>query len=870
MMRTKHILTAMVLPALFAACTADEIDENSDFKLGNRALLSPVTFTVGQDAETRFAWNESGYGNWKWEATDAFSAFLVDGVTLGTVNDVLATNYIYKQNAATTGYETTSQMVEGTYWFYAPAPQDKNTRDLIPFKLDIAQDAEYYKSDAAKVFVTPLYQLTKEDSPSNIDLNLFNYYSRAVFPLTNNTDEAVKINQIILEAATGTPFDVEGEISVLAVNGCKYGFQEDGTMVSVKNLNDDEEDDETVAKLKERFQALDMVKDNNKKKAVSTLVLNLGGKSIAAGATETFTMLVPRTDANVSCNVKIITDKGLIEITTANASNYAKNVQFKHNGIMPIFGLKSDASFKSFSIEEEKFTDMDGARYVSTYEDMIELINTINGSFTVYNIGEWSLDAAMATAIKNSDSYVTFTQPITIADEAKAVELTKVAFNGAVTIEAGTEVTFKTGAVGTTTAKTNLAVESGATLSIEGGNFNDAIITNKGALTVKDGADMSGEEGHVAAITSTGVLTLEDNGSSVLTINAGTLNLTTAKTEGAAPRARYEGSKITLPTNATLAANITINVAENVELTVDGNMEMTTRKVNKTTYNVSLVNNGDVKVKDGKTLTVKGGLTNNGTVTDDSNDVLSVYGTANTNNGTISAAMTVNADAAVANNGKIESVVNNGTITTSAKSRTTVGASIAGVIDNTAKAYLAGTLTQQTVVYKVTEALNAEGYGDLNDATLVGTYKINKLVFSNELNVDADITVNAGIKAIDFNKGASVWVAAGKKLALGASATAVGINANVTFEGFDDGAEITFAKASTITVSHDCTLTINYVKVTGANENVLTFVSTPAEAGNDNSKAGQVKNNGSVRFAAQAYASGVTYPWWTGTAALQN
>lgn len=127
-MRIKHILTAMVLPTLFAACTADEFTENgANVNLADRVTLNPITITVeGEGADTRFAWDEEaagGIGNWTWENTDAFSAFLVNDGTgkpeSWTPADYLLTNYIYtSQDGAS--YTTTSAMVEGLYWFYAP------------------------------------------------------------------------------------------------------------------------------------------------------------------------------------------------------------------------------------------------------------------------------------------------------------------------------------------------------------------------------------------------------------------------------------------------------------------------------------------------------------------------------------------------------------------------------------------------------------------------------------------------------------------------------------------------------------------------------------------------------------------------------
>ena len=155
-MKTKHILTAMVLPAMLAACTADEIVENNNVaNVQGRALLNPMAITVNGGADSRAIWSEEGYGKFVWDSEkDKFSAFLLDvdatdtdkdGVKefTGPVNsDQLMTNYIYSSEDGEK-YTTTSQMVEGAYWFYAPG-REKNTRDLIPFKMEVAQDYDYY------------------------------------------------------------------------------------------------------------------------------------------------------------------------------------------------------------------------------------------------------------------------------------------------------------------------------------------------------------------------------------------------------------------------------------------------------------------------------------------------------------------------------------------------------------------------------------------------------------------------------------------------------------------------------------------------------------------------------------------------------
>ena len=95
-MKTKHILTAMVLPTLLAACTADEIVENNNVNLDGVAKLNPITFTMGENADSRLLWDNTGLGNWKWGAEgDQFSAFLVSAGIAQPVQDLLLTNYVY-------------------------------------------------------------------------------------------------------------------------------------------------------------------------------------------------------------------------------------------------------------------------------------------------------------------------------------------------------------------------------------------------------------------------------------------------------------------------------------------------------------------------------------------------------------------------------------------------------------------------------------------------------------------------------------------------------------------------------------------------------------------------------------------------------
>ena len=527
-MKTKHILTAMVLPATLAACTADEIVESNNVNLDGVAKLNPMTITVGENADSRLLWDESGVGNWKWGAEgDQFSAFLVSAGN-STVLDYLLTNYVYSSEDGE-NYTTTSVMTEGTYWFYAPGSQDKKDNDLISFKLPTVQGPEYYKSDDAQVFFTPLYKLSKEDAPENLNLELTSWYGRAVMPIVNGTREAFTINQIILEL-NGAEWTVEGTISTskLAAENLTYAFV-DGVKTPILNTNSSATDNETLAELKTRLQeAYDVVSDGAK--TSSTLVLDLGkGVKLASGASKTFTMLVPATAEDVTCNVKIVTDKGIVDIASYDESNYTQDgVQFKHNGIMPMFGMMNadKTQFKSYKVE---YINANAANYyVTSYEYMMSLINTVNGDLSVYNIGDWAIDAKMAKAIASSDAQVTFVQPIEIADEDAKVELTKVHFDE-VTVVEGTEVAF-----GKNTSAETLNIEAGAKVTVNGlGSYE---ITSRATTTVyytigtvnNAGELVINNDAKVTTVNTTGKLTIVKDGANTtdVKITAGELNYT--------------------------------------------------------------------------------------------------------------------------------------------------------------------------------------------------------------------------------------------------------------------------------------------------------------------------------------------------------
>lgn len=142
-MKTKNLLTAMVLPALFAACTQDEFESMSQQTpmLDGRQLVENVTLNVGGAAETRLAYGTDGYS---WEEGDQIGACLMDVITPAyraantvwhqwfTLTDYIQTNYKFTRDAEGV-WSTEAKLCEGNYFFAYPYNANMGLRDAYTF-----------------------------------------------------------------------------------------------------------------------------------------------------------------------------------------------------------------------------------------------------------------------------------------------------------------------------------------------------------------------------------------------------------------------------------------------------------------------------------------------------------------------------------------------------------------------------------------------------------------------------------------------------------------------------------------------------------------------------------------------------------------
>lgn len=145
-MRTKHLLTAIMLPALFAACTNDDFQTIEQGAQGTegRKMVDNVTLNVTTSADTRLAYVN---GKYEFEEGDEIGACLMDVVDMSkyqnqatyplwhqwfTLTDYIHTNYKFTRDGKG-NWTTGAKMTEGNYFFVMPYNANYGYRSTYKF-----------------------------------------------------------------------------------------------------------------------------------------------------------------------------------------------------------------------------------------------------------------------------------------------------------------------------------------------------------------------------------------------------------------------------------------------------------------------------------------------------------------------------------------------------------------------------------------------------------------------------------------------------------------------------------------------------------------------------------------------------------------
>ena len=230
-MKTKHILTALALPVMFAACTADDFEGVNALQQAERAKLSKdFVLTTVNGVESRYAFDGTK-NEFAFEEGDLIGANIIDQFAPG-VEDPADWPIIYSINPALpfknigkNQWKSDSELGIGNYLFTYPYSTKDNNRGAAKYELPRVMQYDSKNPWAAiedNNKAVGAVVLKEGQTDAKVELkNLYTY--PAVRINFDNGDDVKKVTKVILYSATG--FAYKGGIdNVKVANMFKKGL----------------------------------------------------------------------------------------------------------------------------------------------------------------------------------------------------------------------------------------------------------------------------------------------------------------------------------------------------------------------------------------------------------------------------------------------------------------------------------------------------------------------------------------------------------------------------------------------------------------------------------------------------------------------
>lgn len=285
-MKTKHLLIALALPSLFAACTAEEFENGNDtVALKNRTPLGDITLDFGGNADTRLGLGDNSFYAFNWVDGDDLGASLIDTrnatdisgadadhITGYNLTTTPQTNYRYEYNAGK--WTSNAAMVEGNYVFYMPYVENTN-REATMAVLPTTQTLEKRTIEGKDAYTTYNNVLSQakengnimavaykfltaqgenNDGNKSINIAFKQLYATPMFTISNYAQDKdgkltdLTIKKIELSLKSNAKFTVKSPLKYTSSASNTAYTEANGTNKSiVAQLNENlKEDDETV------------------------------------------------------------------------------------------------------------------------------------------------------------------------------------------------------------------------------------------------------------------------------------------------------------------------------------------------------------------------------------------------------------------------------------------------------------------------------------------------------------------------------------------------------------------------------------------------------------------------------------------------
>lgn len=870
-MKTKHFLMALALPAVFAACTADDFvtGQPENPNLANRTVVGNISFVSPDVANTRLIWDNG----LKWTETDKLGAALMDQ-TNGqsdadptknyTIVDKLYSNYRYDyvNGSFVNG---NAQFVEGNYFVYAQYNAEQ-TRTGLAYSIPTNQEDGIDGRDSWYKNQMWLDHIFVKQGDKNVEVNPI-----AVFPVVafkamyEGTNSGVEIRKVVVTDGTAQ----------FAVNGTVQPSSKEITYDALKNLKsvsfaegsaDDYKKASAAATLADVFNLYKKaIEDYGTKYTTESPITDIVNPNIAnffvADAEKSPTLTLNYTDPKASVNS--------VMVVPQSAARTATNLKFEiytNKGVVTISGTEDNMS-KQFALSAKKdYTTVDGAalnqkafnaiRYndgfnkaflaavtagqmekveIGFKDDAILVPATLTVSDTEelkYYLTNWYAGKKGAIVGDDSNTVTIKADPasgktVDVDNEVLAFMANaanpSLKFEGTVTIPAETSADALDKIV---KGNSDLNIVNNAVLAWTDKAHTFTAITNNATLTIGQNDDKSAED-FVGNLTNLGTLTLYANvteiinGSSTLPINTtATLNLN-------------KGTVTTLTNHAVVKVNGTVTVTG-----LTNNNELTVVKGTLTTGTGS-VNNHAITVSEGAEWTVSDGFNNIGSADDAEAATIENNGTITVTGGTFnnkkSTASTNQVNAKITNNGQIAcsgegSFTNSGDMDANANSITliTTNAKNAEVVVADGSAYINVPTNEGKITFIVTEQAALKAIpSSANSLRITATIDLK----------DLDNT-GSGIKYLEFRSDKAMTITCNtepKKSAFD----------HVIFNGGSAASPVSFVVKNDLTANKTLEVKEN-ARVTI--ENKMTFAATDG---------GDFTNNGSLLIIGTLDFSGI-------------
>ena len=214
-MKTKHILTALALPALLAACNNDEFESmNFEQAQSERPLLSEdFVLKMGfEGADTRYAVEGNSSLNFKFTDGDQLGAAIIDQydpqkpIEQWDVIYSLAGNNPFTYGANADEWKSATRLGIGHYLYVYPYNAEDNNRAAVSYSLPTIQ--ELYQTEDGAVDLNAAIEKGNKAVYSNIldednltlEASLKNLYAYPKFVINfDNGQNVTSVSKVVLE-----------------------------------------------------------------------------------------------------------------------------------------------------------------------------------------------------------------------------------------------------------------------------------------------------------------------------------------------------------------------------------------------------------------------------------------------------------------------------------------------------------------------------------------------------------------------------------------------------------------------------------------------------------------------------------------------